>query len=157
MYKNTQVLIVGGSINGLTLAILLAQNGLDVTIIEPKKITSRSLPSFDGRAYALALATHKMFNALNIWDGLKMNSEPILDIKIDAPNDSVNKPNSLLHFNHLEMAEDESPMGYIVEDRYLRKYLFSQLKSFKNINIIDESCITEYEVNNGHAFSFSST
>ena len=157
MYKNTQVLIVGGSINGLTLAILLAQNGLDVTIIEPKKITSRSLPSFDGRAYALALTTHKMFNALNIWDGLKMNSEPILDIKIDAPNDRVNKPNSLLHFNHLEMAEDESPMGYIVEDRYLRKYLFSQLKSFKNINIMDESYITECEVNNGHAFSFSST
>jgi 2-octaprenyl-6-methoxyphenol hydroxylase len=59
MYKNTQVLIVGGSINGVILAILLAQNGLDVTIIEPKKITSRGLSSFDGRAYALALATHR--------------------------------------------------------------------------------------------------
>ena len=157
MYKNTQVLIVGGSINGVTLAILLAQNGLDVTIIEPKKITSRGLSSFDGRAYALALTTQKMFNALNIWDGLKINSEPILDIKIDAPNDNVNKANSLLHFNHLEMAEDENPMGYILEDRHLRKYLFSQLKSFKNINIMDESCITEYEVNNGHALSFLST
>ena len=30
----------------------------------------------------------------------------VLDIKIDVPNDRVNKPNSLLHFNHLEMAED---------------------------------------------------
>jgi len=156
MYKNTQVLIVGGSINGVTLAILLAQNGLDVTIVEPKKITSKGLSSFDGRAYALALTTQKMFNALNIWDGLKINSEPILDIKIDAPNDNVNKAHSLLHFNHLEMAEDENPMGYILEDRYLRKYLFSQLKSFKNIKIMDESYITKYQVNNGYAFSFLS-
>jgi hypothetical protein len=64
---------------------------------------------------------------------LKINSEPILDIKIDTSNDVINKANSLLHFNHLEMAEDENPMGYILEDRYLRKYLFSKLKSFKNI------------------------
>jgi len=157
MNKNTQVLIVGGSINGVTLAILLAQNGLDVTIIEPKKITSRGLSSFDGRAYALALTTYKMFQALNIWDGLKINSEPILDIKIDASIGEFNNPYNLLHFNHLEMADNENPMGYILEDRYLRKYLFSKLKSFENINILDESCITKYEVKNGHAFSFLST
>ena len=60
MYINTQVLIIGGSITGATLAIILARNGINVTLIEKRKITVKQLELFDGRAYALALSTHKL-------------------------------------------------------------------------------------------------
>ena len=70
MTVNTQVLIIGGSINGATLALSLAQNNIEVTLIEPKTITDTNKLIFDGRAYALALTTKKMLSALNIWNNL---------------------------------------------------------------------------------------
>ena len=109
MSINTQVLIVGGSINGATLAIILAQNGLDVTLVEPKKITGKALSDFDGRAYSLALATCKMLKILNLWEEIKLNSEPILDIKVNTSNRSTSSSDSLLHFSHIEMAEGDNP------------------------------------------------
>ena len=71
MTVNTQVLIIGGSINGATLALSLAQNNIEVTLIEPKTITDTNKLIFDGRAYALALTTKKMLSALNIWNNLE--------------------------------------------------------------------------------------
>ena len=155
MFINTQVLIVGGSITGVTLAIILAQNGVDVTLIERRKITVKKLDLFDGRAYALALTTHKMLDALNLWNGLSKNSEPILDIEIKTSNNNNN--NSLLHFNHLDMAENEEPMGYIIEDRYFRKHLFTQIKNETNVNVQDECYVKEQKINNGSVVSLLSS
>ncbi len=155
MFINTQVLIVGGSITGVTLAIILAQNGVDVTLIERRKITVKKLDLFDGRAYALALTTHKMLDALNLWNGLSENSEPILDIEIKTSNNNNN--NSLLHFNHLDMAENEEPMGYIIEDRYFRKHLFTQIKNETNVNVQDECYVKEQKINNGSVVSLLSS
>ena len=157
MSINTQVLIVGGSINGATLAIILAQNGLDVTLVEPKKITGKALSDFDGRAYSLALATCKMLKILNLWEEIKLNSEPILDIKVNTSNRSTSGSDSLLHFSHIEMAEGDNPMGYILEDRHFRKTLFSQLKKYSNINILDECYVTAQEIHDGYAVSSLST
>ena len=155
MFINTQVLIVGGGITGVTLAIILAQNGVDVTLIERRKITVKKLDLFDGRAYALALTTHKMLDALNLWNGLSKNSEPILDIEIKTSNNNNN--NSLLHFNHLDMAENEEPMGYIIEDRYFRKHLFTQIKNETNVNVQDECYVKEQKINNGSVVSLLSS
>mgnify|MGYP006131254599 CR=1 FL=1 len=70
MSNNTQVLIIGGSINGATLALLLAQNNITVTLVEPNSLLSKKNPVFDGRAYALALSTQKMLKSI----GLSINT-----------------------------------------------------------------------------------
>ena len=157
MYINTQVLIIGGSITGATLAIILARNGIDVNLIEKRKITVKQLELFDGRAYALALSTHKMLDVIGLWNSLSKNSEPILDIKIGTSNKNTSNKKNLLHFNHLDMAENEKPMGYILEDRYFRKHLFSQLKKEKNINVRDECYVKEQKIHNGYVESFLSS
>ena len=156
MNINTQVLIIGGSITGVTLAIILAQNGIDVTLIERGKVSVKRLHLFDGRAYALALSTHKMLHATDLWNGLSGNSEPILDIKIKTSNNNTTN-NSLLHFNHLDMAENEQPMGYIIEDRYLRRHLFTQLKKEKNVKVKDECYVKEQKINDGSVVSLLSS
>ena len=106
MSNNTQVLIIGGSINGATLALLLAQNNITVTLVEPNSLLSEKNPVFDGRAYALALSTQKMLKSISIWGELKMNSEPILDIKIGDNNHKNSLSKTFLHFNHYDMAEN---------------------------------------------------
>ena len=135
MSDNTQVLIIGGSINGATLALLLAQNNITVTLVEPNSLLSKKNPVFDGRAYALALSTQKMLKSIGIWGELKMNSEPILDIKIGDNNHKNSLSKTFLHFNHYDMAENSDPMGYILEDRYLRSELISKIKKCKKIII----------------------
>ena len=149
MSDNTQVLIIGGSINGATLALLLAQNNITVTLVEPNSLLSKKNPVFDGRAYALALSTQKMLKSIGIWGELKMNSEPILDIKIGDNNHKNSLSKTFLHFNHYDMAENADPMGYILEDRYLRSELISKIKKCKNISIKDKCSVIEHQINPG--------
>ena len=144
MTVNTQVLIIGGSINGATLALSLGQNNIDVTLIEPKTIIDTNKLIFDGRAYALALTTQKMFDALNIWNKLEKFSEPILDIKIGKNNNTNSFSETLLHFDHYDMSEESKPMGYILEDRYLRSELLSKIQNCNNIKIIDNCYVSNY-------------
>ena len=144
MTVNTQVLIIGGSINGATLALSLAQNNIEVTLIEPKTITDTNKLIFDGRAYALALTTKKMFSALNIWNNLENFSEPILDIKIGENKNTNSFSKTLLHFDHYDMSEESNPMGYILEDRYLRSELLTKIQNCNNIKIIDNCYVSNY-------------
>ena len=144
MTVNTQVLIIGGSINGATLALSLAQNNIEVTLIEPKTITDTNKLIFDGRAYALALTTKKMFSALNIWNNLENFSEPILDIKIGENKNTNSFSKTLLHFDHDDMSEESNPMGYILEDRYFRSELFTKIQNCNNIKIIDNCYVSNY-------------
>ena len=144
MTVNTQVLIIGGSINGATLALSLAQNNIEVTLIEPKTITDTNKMIFDGRAYALALTTKKMFSALNIWNNLENFSEPILDIKIGENKNTNSFSKTLLHFDHDDMSEESNPMGYILEDRYFRSELFTKIQNCNNIKIIDNCYVSNY-------------
>ena len=149
MSNNTQVLIIGGSINGATLALLLAQNDISVTLVEPNSLLGKNNPVFDGRAYALALSTKRMLKSIGVWDELKVNSEPILDIRIgdNTHKDSLSK--TFLHFSHYDMAENTDPMGYILEDRYLRSKLISEIKKCDNIAIKDKCSIDEHQINPG--------
>ena len=149
MSNNTQVLIIGGSINGATLALLLAQNNITVTLVEPNSLLSKKNPVFDGRAYALTLSTQRMLKSTGIWGKLKVNSEPILDIKIGDNNHKNSLSKTFLHFNHYDMAENANPMGYILEDRYLRSELISEIKKCKNISIKDKCSVIEHQINPG--------
>ncbi|WP_289091404.1 FAD-dependent monooxygenase, partial [uncultured Sulfitobacter sp.] len=52
---DTDIAIVGGGLNGPTLALALAQIGLRVTLIDRLLAATREDAAFDGRSYALAL------------------------------------------------------------------------------------------------------
>ena len=56
MTKASDILIVGGGLNGPALALALAQTGHSVVIIDSLAEKVRKNAAFDGRAYALALA-----------------------------------------------------------------------------------------------------
>ena len=53
MSRNS-VLVVGGGLNGTTLALCLAQAGLPVTLLAALPRETRDMPDFDGRSYAVA-------------------------------------------------------------------------------------------------------
>lgn len=128
---DTPILIVGGGLSGATLALALARNGLSVTLIDGLSAKARTSTRFDGRSYALALASKRMLQALELWTDLAPKIEPILEVKASDGRVGEGPSPFLLHFDHAEI--EEGPMGFMCEDRYLRRVLLKAVKVQDNI------------------------
>lgn len=117
----TQIAIVGGGLIGPALALALKGAGFDVRLLDAQPIAVRSDPDFDGRAYAVSLASQGLFEMLGVWEAVADHAQPITDIHVSEGG----APDPLLHFNPREL--DESRFGWIVEDRWLRNALLTRL------------------------------
>ena len=123
------VIIVGGGLTGITLALALDQSGVRTAIIDQNTPLVKPNHSFNGRSYAIAAASQKMLNVLGLWDNLTKNAQPMLEIKVsDGYAGEVPSP-FVMQFNQQDFPE--GPMGYMVEDRHLRQILQDALKYSK--------------------------
>ncbi len=120
--NTADVLIGGGGMVGLTLGLALASAGLKTTVVDPVPAAKATATAFDGRVSALSYSSVRMLEALGVWDALKAHAQPINDILVtDAKLGGRPSPFSL-HFDHREIG---MPMGYIAENRDIRKALFA--------------------------------
>src|SRR5258707_13722975 len=76
------VVIAGGGMVGLSLALALAQGGLDVALAEPLSPEQLMDERFDGRVSALAFASVRMMRVLGLWERLAPNAPPISAILV---------------------------------------------------------------------------
>lgn len=121
MTERFDIAIVGGGLNGSALALAMARTGLTVALIDQQSTDARSAHDFDGRSYALALASQRMLRALGIWDAVADNAQPMHEIKVTDGRVGDSKVFLGLHFDSAEI--EEGPMGHMLEDRYLRRAL----------------------------------
>ena len=122
---DADILIVGGGLNGPCLALACAQAGLTSIVLDSLPESDRAEAGFDGRAYALALASVRMLEALGIWEGIAEHTQPILEIKASDGRAGEGAAPFFLHFDHAEI--EEGPMGHMCEDRYLRRALLEAM------------------------------
>ncbi|MGJ8623361.1 MAG: UbiH/UbiF/VisC/COQ6 family ubiquinone biosynthesis hydroxylase [Yoonia sp.] len=113
------LIIVGGGLNGPALGLAAAQAGFSVTIIDSLPVDTRKNPDFDGRSYALALASVRLLRGIGVWDAIKEHAQPMLEIKVTDGRAGEGPSPWMMHFDHAEI--EEGPMGYMVEDRHLRR------------------------------------
>lgn len=140
---DTDILIGGGGLNGSTLAIALASAGFHVTIIDALPKPSRAAGDFDGRGYALSIASKRVLSALGIWPAVADETQPILDIVVTDGRPGEGPSPFHLHFDHAEI--EEGPMGFMLEDRLLRPALLAALDRF-DVRQIDEARIVDHSV-----------
>ncbi|HEY1709428.1 MAG TPA: FAD-dependent monooxygenase [Rhizomicrobium sp.] len=134
------VLVGGGGMVGLTLALALAQGGLKVTVADPVPQSALLDPKFDGRVTALAYAAVRMFETLEVWPHLAEHAQPIENILVtDAALGRAASPFSL-HFDSAELGE---PMGRIAENRYIRAALFQAVAAQPNISLVSSAALTD--------------
>ncbi|MDQ2090440.1 UbiH/UbiF/VisC/COQ6 family ubiquinone biosynthesis hydroxylase [Marimonas arenosa] len=119
MTFDSDILIVGGGLNGPALALPLAQKGFSVTVIDALSETVRKNAAFDGRAYALALASKRLLERIGIWARVAEHSQPMLEIKASDGRAGQGPAPFFLHFDAAEI--EEGPMGFMLEDRFLRR------------------------------------
>ncbi|HYC64451.1 MAG TPA: UbiH/UbiF/VisC/COQ6 family ubiquinone biosynthesis hydroxylase [Reyranellaceae bacterium] len=131
--------IVGAGLSGSVLALAAAQSGLRIALIDRVPLKAMTDAGFDGRTTAINYTSQKLFKTIGVWDDVADGAEPITDIRIsDASYDG--KPSPLfLHFDHREAqpdAEVPSPMGWIVENRFLRASLLRRLAQSNSVELI---------------------
>lgn len=125
MKTDTDIAIVGGGLNGPTLALALAQIGLRVIVIDTLPAPTRAVRDFDGRSYALALTSMRLLKNIGIWDDVADHTQPMLEIKVTDGHAGRGPAPWMLHFDHAEI--EEGPMGYMIEDRFLRQSLLTAM------------------------------
>jgi 2-octaprenyl-6-methoxyphenol hydroxylase len=116
---DNDLIIVGGGLNGPALALAAAQAGFRVTIIDSLAVDTRKDPEFDGRSYALALASMRLLRGIGVWGKISDRAQPMLEIKVTDGRIGEGPSPWMMHFDHAEI--EEGPMGYMVEDRHLRR------------------------------------
>ena len=121
MAEMTDLLIVGGGLNGPALGLAAATAGLSAQVIDASPAQLLEAPDFDGRAYAISASSRGMLRALGLWEGLADHAQPMLDIKVSDGQAGQGAAPFHLHFDHREIGVE--PMGHMLEDRYLRAAL----------------------------------
>ncbi|UWQ79112.1 FAD-dependent monooxygenase [Leisingera sp. S132] len=134
MKNASDILIVGGGLNGPALALALAQTGHSVTVVDSLTPDRLADEGFDGRGYALALASQRLLQQTGVWQHVGDNAQPMLEIKVTDGHAGHGPSPFFIHFNHAEL--EEGPMGYMVEDRFLRRAFLQAMKDAPGITTV---------------------
>ena len=143
MARDADILIVGGGLNGPALALALAQAGFSVVIVDARAPGVRAGAGFDGRAYALSVASKRLLEAVGVWPGLADKAQPILQIKASDGLAGAGGAPFFLQFDHAEI--EEGPMGFMVEDRHLYAAFLAALADDR-ITLISGETVVAQEV-----------
>src|SRR5262252_3075531 len=130
MAKDAELVIAGGGLNGMLLAVACAGAGLATIVIDRQDPAAMTGDRFDGRTSAIAYGSRLVFDGIGLWSAIADEAEPILEIRV-ADDDSP----LFLHYDHRDLGGN-APLGYIVENRVLRRALLERLKSIPNLVLL---------------------
>ncbi|OJY32282.1 MAG: 2-octaprenyl-6-methoxyphenyl hydroxylase [Rhodobacterales bacterium 65-51] len=142
MMPDTDILIAGGGLNGPALALALARGGLRVTVVDSRPAPARAEAGFDGRAYALALASKRLLMATGVWPRIAQ-SQPILKIRASDGEAGQGAAPWVLGFDSAEL--EEGPMGFMVEDRHLYAAFLEAMRDEPGITLLSGETVTAQE------------
>ncbi|WP_434621852.1 UbiH/UbiF/VisC/COQ6 family ubiquinone biosynthesis hydroxylase [Tabrizicola sp. M-4] len=155
MTFDTDILIAGGGLNGPALALALAQGGLRVTVVDSRPAPQRAEAGFDGRAYALAIASRRLLTMIGIWPRVGDLAQPIHRIKASDGLAGQGPAPFFLTFDAAEI--EEGPMGFLLEDRHLYAAFLAAMAENPNVTLLSGETVTEQEVTpNGVTVSLAS-
>ncbi len=141
MEKDADIVIVGGGLNGPALGVALARAGLRVVVVDARPAGARAEAGFDGRAYALAVASKRLLEVTGVWPRLEGQVQPILQIKASDGVAGQGPAPFFLTFDHAEM--EEGPMGFMVEDRYLYAAFLAAMEATGVVLISGETVVSQ--------------
>ena len=144
MTWDSDILIAGGGLNGPALALALAQGGFRVTVVDARPAPARAEAGFDGRAYALAIASVRLLTAIGVWPGIAGKAQPIHRIKASDGRAGEGAAPFFLQFDAAEI--EEGPMGHMLEDRHLYAAFLQAMQAAPGITLLSGETVVAQEV-----------
>lgn len=135
----TEVIIVGGGLAGLTAAALLGRAGVDCICVDRQSMPAMTDRRYDGRTTAISLASRRVLEAAGIWERVLRDghAEPILDIKITDDIAPV-----FLNFDSRDVGHE--PFGHIVDNKDLRHHMAATVEALPNARLLAPAGVVEY-------------
>ena len=138
-----EVIIVGGGMVGLSLALMLAKQNIAVKLLEaikyPNYDDENLAPyhsSFDARNSALSRRTVQIYQELGLWSALQEHATPILEVNITEQG-SFGKARL-----KAEQEKVES-FGQVIENAWLGRVLLTEVQKKPFIELIDGVQVTQ--------------
>ena len=128
MTQQVELLIAGGGLIGLLLGSACAGAGLGVAIADRQDPGTMVGEGFDGRSSAIAYGSRRVLDALGLWPEIATEAEPILEIRVADDGAPL-----FLHYDHRDL-DGATPLGYIVENRVLRRILLERVRSLASLS-----------------------
>jgi 2-octaprenyl-6-methoxyphenol hydroxylase len=128
--QQVELLIAGGGLIGLLLGAACAGAGLGVAIVDRQDPGTMLDEGFDGRSSAIAHGSRRVLDALGLWPEIDSRAEPILEIRVADDGSPL-----FLHYDHRDL-DAATPLGYIVENRVLRRVLFERVRSLESCSFL---------------------
>ena len=138
-----EVIIVGGGMVGLSLALMLAKQNIAVKLLEAIKYPNYDdvhlapyHSSFDARNSALSRRTVQIYQELGLWNALQEHATPILEVNI-TEHCSFGKARL-----KAEQEKVES-FGQVIENAWLGRVLLTEVQKQPLIELIDGVKVTQ--------------
>jgi len=126
--ERADVIILGGGLVGLTLAIALDRHGLSSIVVDPADPEKTAAPAFDGRATAVASASYRMLEAIGVADRLEGEGCPIRTIRV---SDGL-EPGGIV----FDAQDDDDTLGIMFENRRLRSALRESADAAEHVTLL---------------------
>jgi 2-octaprenyl-6-methoxyphenol hydroxylase len=122
------VIILGGGLVGLSLALALDRHGLAALVVDPADPTTQIAPAYDGRATAVSSSSWRMLEMLGVAERLEGMTCPIRSIRVSEGLE----PGGIA----FDPADGDDPLGMMVENRLLRAALRDSALAAERIRLL---------------------
>ncbi len=127
----------------MTLALLLSNLEFKVTILD-KNSKKKLLEVKDSRTSAISQGSSRILEEISIWSKINKKVQPINDIKV---SEGTNKNN----LTFMSESLNEGPLGYIVDNTFLKKTFFKEVLKSNFVKFIGEVKIKDIKKKSNYA------
>src|SRR6266851_8331296 len=130
MADDAELVIAGGGLTGILLGVACAGAGLSTIVIDRQDPAAMAADGFDGRTSAIAYGSRLVFAGIGLWPDIAAEAEPIREIRVADDGSPL-----FLHYDSRDLGDD-TPLGYIVENRVLRRALYERACALPNLRLL---------------------
>ncbi|MCF8708890.1 UbiH/UbiF/VisC/COQ6 family ubiquinone biosynthesis hydroxylase [Rhizorhapis sp. SPR117] len=124
---HSDVIILGGGLTGMTLALALDAHGVRCAVVDPVDTQKTIATDFDGRVSAISSSSYRLLEAIGVGQHLSGKGCPIRKIWV---SDGL-APGTL----DFTPGEDDDPLGIMFENRELRLALQAASRTAKKLDL----------------------
>ena len=140
MKSEYDILIIGGGMAGASLALALRGLPLSIGIVEAVPYESDEQPAFDARAIALADGSHRIFEAMDVWQAMAARGVTAIEHIHVSERGGFGT-------TRLEAAEEGvAALGYVVEGRVIGAALTAAMEQLANVDLICPAQLIDLQV-----------